>query len=413
MKRLVAGSFGVLLLALLALGLALFAALDSSPLVDRSPTLSAVAIGQARRLLAGNDPRALRRGEQRQVVIPAALIDEALNHLASHRLQGRGALLLSGRSAELRFSLRVPMMSTPRYLNLRITIDDPDGQLRIASAFVGQLPIPAPLAAFALSAAVERSAYAAEWRLARDAIRRLSFESARQAIVVDFAWQPAILERARAIAFGPADLLRIERAQTALAALLDQPPHRPTRALPSLLEPLLATAGDHRREQRRAALFVLATYLDEKDLASIVPQARDWPHPRPVKLTLFDRYDSAQHFAISAALAAWAGEAVADAIGLDKEISDSRQRSGFSFADLAADRAGSRFGELVAGDGERLDRALKSHLGDRDLAPALDGFPEALPEKEFKRQYGGPGHPAYQRLMAEIDRRLAALPLYR
>jgi hypothetical protein len=412
-RRLVAGVVALLLLALLALGLALFAALDSSPLVDRSPTLSASAIGQARRLLAGNDPRQLRRGEERQVVIPAALIDEAANYLASHRLHGRGALLLSADATELRFSTRVPMLSTPRYLNVRLGIDDAGGQFRIASASIGRLPIPAALAAFALSSAAGHSAYADEWMLASNAIRGFSLAPARQAIVVNYAWQPAILDRARAIALRPDDLLRIEAAQTALAALIDQSPQRPTRALPSLLGPLLAAGGDHRREARRAALLVLATYLDDKDLAAIIPQARGWPRPRSVKLTLLDRHDSAQHFVISAALAAWAGEAVADAIGLDKEISDSRQGSGFSFADLAADRAGSRFGELVAGDGEGLDKVLKTPLTDRDLVPALSGLPEYLPEREFKRQYGGPGHPAYQRLLAEIDRRLAALPLYR
>jgi uncharacterized protein YfiM (DUF2279 family) len=63
---------------------------------------------------------------------------------------------------------------------------------------------------------------------------------------------------------------------------------------------------------------------------------------------LLGRYDSAQHFVISAALAAWAGEPAANAIGVYKEIDDSRRGSGFSFADLAADRAGTRFGEVLA-----------------------------------------------------------------
>jgi len=34
-------------------------------------------------------------------------------------------------------------------------------------------------------------------------------------------------------------------------------------------------------------------------------------------------------------------------------------------------------------------------------------------EAEFKRRYGGIGAPAYNRMMDDIERRIAALPLYR
>ena len=94
---------------------------------------------------------------------------------------------------------------------------------------------------------------------------------------------------------------------------------------------------------------------------------------RRVELTLNGRHDSAQHFVISAALAAWAGEPVAEAIGLYKELDDARRGSGFSFADLAADRAGTRFGELVAKASARLDEALQRILGRR---PTLDAGSE-------------------------------------
>ena len=130
-------------------------------------------------------------------------------------------------------------------------------------------------------------------------------------------------------------------------------------------------------------------------------------------LTLRGRHDSAQHYVVSAALAAWAGEPVATAIGVYKELEDARRGSGFSFADLAADRAGTRLGELVAADAPRLDEVLGKDPGDADLLPALDGLPEFLPEAEFRRRYGGPEEPAYEKVAAEIERRLSQLALYR
>jgi hypothetical protein len=36
-----------------------------------------------------------------------------------------------------------------------------------------------------------------------------------------------------------------------------------------------------------------------------------------------------------------------------------------------------------------------------------------MPEAEFKRRFGGVNAIDYKKMMAEIDRRIAALPLYR
>ncbi len=94
MIRLLAGLFTLALAALLGLGVLLFTAIDSKPLVDRSETISTDAIDQARNLLLANDPRRLREGEERSALIPAALLDEGVNYVASQLLHGRGALAL-------------------------------------------------------------------------------------------------------------------------------------------------------------------------------------------------------------------------------------------------------------------------------------------------------------------------------
>ena len=150
-----------------------------------------------------------------------------------------------------------------------------------------------------------------------------------------------------------------------------------------------------------------------KNLAQLLPQARSWPRPRRLTLTLLGREDSAQHFGISAALAIWAGEPAAKAIGMYKEIDDSRGGSGFSFADLAADRAGTRFGELLVESSAHLHAALRGTLSDADLLASPAGLPESLSEADFRRRFGDGDNLAYRELASEIERRLTALPLYR
>ena len=88
----------------------------------------------------------------------------------------------------------------------------------------------------------------------------------------------------------------------------------------------------------------------------MVPEARDWPRAASRGLTMAGRGDLAQHFTVSAAVSAAAGAALADFIGLYKEIDDARRGSGFSFADLAADRAGTRLGQLATATEESARR---------------------------------------------------------
>lgn len=410
MIRLLTGLFTLALMVLLGLGVLLFTAIDTKPLVERGETVSTDAIDQARKLLLANDPRRLRPGEERSALIPATLLDEGVNYVATQLLHGRGALSLQEKSAEVRLSL--PLPGTPGYLNLRATVPEAAGEPRIAALRIGDVPIPAVFAEQALDLALNFLGYGQQWRMARAAVRELAFDPARGMVDVRYAWDPALLDSARAAALDPADVDRIREAQAAFATLLEGKQRGERVTLAEVLAPLMSGNGQD-REQRRAALLVLASSLAGGNLAAIVPEATSWPQPPRVAITLRGRHDSAQHFVVSAALAAWAGEPVATAIGLYKELEDARRGSGFSFADLMADRAGTRFGELVAGNAARLDEVLAGAPGDADLLPPLDGLPEFLPEAEFRRRYGGPGEPAYEKVADEIERRLSGLALYR
>ena len=268
--------------------------------------------------------------------------------------------------------------------------------------------MPAALVDSLVTSAIAASGYQRELELVRKALLAVDFDHAGQHVLVTYNWQPALLDRARNIAFDRQALAALQAAQQDFSALLAQR-REPVLPLPEILGPLLK---ERDRNGRRAVLLVLSAYLAEKDLASLVPQAAHWPKARPAKLTLLGRHDSAQHFAISAALAAWAGEPMADAIGVYKEVADARHGSGFSFADLAADRAGTRFGDAINRDAPALATRLAAPLADRDLIPALDGLPEYLREGEFKRRFGNTDSPAYRELQAGIEQRIAALPLY-
>jgi hypothetical protein len=103
-------------------------------------------------------------------------------------------------------------------------------------------------------------------------------------------------------------------------------------------------------------------------------------------------------------------------VGLFKELTDANGGSGFSFADLAADRAGVRFAELATGGPQQaglLQRAARAGLAEGDLMIELQGLPEALTRDQFERDYGGTQGEPYLALAERIERRIDGLRLHR
>ena len=216
---------------------------------------------------------------------------------------------------------------------------------------------------------------------------------------------------------GP-DVERLKAYHERIVEAVPKLPARPSVA--DLLKPVLLLAEQRSvtglaAVENRAAILAVAFYVNGRSLALVVPQARDWPRAANRGLTMAGRGDLAQHFTVSAAVSAAAGAALADFIGLYKEIDDARRGSGFSFADLAADRAGTRLGLLATASEEsarRLQARLRAGAVEGDMMPDISGLPEGIPQHEFARRYQGEQTAAYDELVQTIERRLSALALF-
>ena len=129
-------------------------------------------------------------------------------------------------------------------------------------------------------------------------------------------------------------------------------------------------------------------------------------------LRLHGRWDFSQHYLIAAALAANGGSRLANALGLAKEEDDAKRGSGFSFTDLAADRAAARLGErLTDARATQTQHFLAQASQDIDLMPDFTDLPEFMPGEEFVRRFGGVGSSRYESVIHEIDKRLTLHPL--
>ena len=430
---------GVLCLTLvLAAGVAavLYFAIDSAPRVSGAASLTPAHIERAKRLLDRNDPRTLRPGVLRTITVSEEDLDLAVNYLANRFGKGSSKIELSDGKAHAQASLllpSVPFMPSGVYINIDAAIGETAVLPQFDHLKIGQLRIPAFIANRILRAWIARLHRSASYGAATDTIKNVGSRNGMLSVV--YEWNDAVPDQLAAALVPVADQLRMQAYQARLAELTapggqpakastSAPTHTGTNSRGSMrlsalmqgLFQLAAERGGDAVAENRAAIIVMAFYVNGKGLGAIIPAARQWPVPTLRGVTLAGRRDLSQHFTISAALAATAGSPLADAVGLYKEVEDSRGGSGFSLVDIAADRSGTRFGDLATGpDGgmRKIKRLLMAGVRDADLLPEVKDLPEFMQEVEFKRRYGGIGAPAYAKMMKDIEQRIAELSLYR
>lgn len=413
------------LLLLVLVGLPLMAvalvylAIDDTAMVQGAAVLTPAHVQRARWLLERNDPRTLRAGVLRTIVVSEEDLDIATNYLAQQFGGGASKVALHDGGGVVRASLALPRNPVGRFVNLDLAWRETAGLPRIEALRVGRVPVPAILGNWALGQGLGYLQNHQRYAAAADVVRQVRARDGF--LTIDFEWNEAAPEQLKAALIGRSERERWELYNARLVALAGAADIGRVVSLERLLGPLMQLAGERSvggeaAQEYRSALVVLAFYVNGKGLAALVPQARAWPAPRRHVVTLAGRPDLTQHFTISAVLAATAGSPLSDVIGLYKELDDARNGSGFSFNDLAADRAGTRLGAMAVGAAagrERLRQAAAAGLRERDLMPEVRDLPEFMPQAEFVRRFGGVGKPPYQAMVGRIEQRLDALPLYR
>ena len=410
----------VLLIGLPALlAVLVFFALDNTPLVVNKVTFTPDNIERAKRLLDRNDPRKMRAGVLRTIMVVQDDLDLALNYTASRYAHGSTNVVLRDGSAMLRATFELPANPVGRFVNLDLVLVQTSYLPRVEQLRVGSVPVPAFIGNWLLRAIIQRLKGDADYSATVDVVKQV--RASNGVLKVVFEWSDLAASQLQAALVPADDQARWQAYQARLVELTSQQPSGRGFSLDQLLRPMLQLArqraeGASATAENRAVMVVLAFYVNGEGLGALVPAARAWPAPEQRVVTLAGRTDSPQHFMVSAALAATAGSPLSDAVGVYKELDDSRNSSGFSFNDLGADRAGTRFGDMAAASDKgavHLYRQLESSLREPDFFPDIADLPEYMAEAEFKRRYGAVGQPAYRKMLAEIERRIAVLPLYR
>ncbi len=312
-------------------------------------------------------------------------------------------------------TIELPPQYPGRYLNVDLDAERAvrDGTPVIRRIAVGDVDVSGWLAQQAMQWALDEWSFLDKDHLLLAAGRAL--ESYPERLDLVCVWPRTPVERLRVRAGAAGDRGRPGAYAERIAGWAAGAPG--SRApLRELLRSLLAEAAERTAagadpvvENRTAVLLAAAQAF------GCAPAADGGPGRR-VRPVLHRRHDLGRHFAGSAALAALLGREASESIGMDKEIRDTGGWSGFSFSDVAANRAGAIFGELAtasARSARRVQERIERAVSDADIMPAVRHLPDHLPEEELKRRFGEPGGRAYQQVLEGIEAQIADVPLYR
>jgi hypothetical protein len=423
----------LLAMAFLSLvGVVLGFGMEAKPLPFAPATCSSEDKRRLVELVRGKDPRRIKPGGS----LVLAMTEDDANKLLAWGLaigsQDRKARVTMDRdTVELVASARLPVLRRrPAYANIAATLEissEPALRVRARRFALGRLEVPRwlllPLSATLFQVVVQDAHVQPLYR----AIQRCEVLPGKIALTYGRVELPVTYAADVASRIG----LSGEIAQ-ATHAHMDELVRMAlqNRTGPLSMEECLQTAfrlakkrslqGDAVTENR-GAILALGILLGHDRIQSLVGERPKEIVPLQARqrfagVRIHGRRDWTKHFAVSAALEVLANVTTSDAAGLLKEELDAGAGgSGFSFGDLLADRAGTRFAAYATKDKPTaLLAQTKLHHGISipDVCPPAADLPEGIKAQDFERLYGGVGGEKYLQWLDLIDARIAASKFY-
>jgi hypothetical protein len=413
----------LLLIALFSIPtILLLSAVQPTALVESPSSMDHEDVERITNLLRHHDPRTIRDGEFRHLSVTGRDLNLGLNYALRDRDRSRTLVELDKQSATARYSYTLPDNPVGKYFNMSVRFVQAGPRLTVGHIDFGRVKVPGQLVNPVVNSidSYLRGRFV-EYAGIMASVKTIHLATDELQLV--YQWQDDLADqlkdRGRDLLLPEADRLGVEAYYVAIA--LESREFKGKTSLTTLLEKLFILArirtqdGNDPRAEHRALFLSLGLAISGSSYNTLLGEKTNAPavRPAPMALTLSGRGDLAQHFALSAAISAAGGGGLADAVGIFKELNDSRGGSGFSFVDLLADRAGVELAQRAMGpDAEKIQDRMTTHLKESDYMPDINNLPEGLLELEFKSLYEDLDSRDYTLVNDEIQRRIDACSVY-
>ncbi|PPD50905.1 MAG: hypothetical protein CTY13_00605 [Methylobacter sp.] len=350
------------------------------------------------------------------------LSEEDINLATNYLLNrySKSAVDIQIKNNKLRFIVSMTLPDNPlgKYLNISFRLgNENDEPLPSFTKFkVGKLLLPADFAAWVIDNVIRYSSLNDYFILATRPLKSVQIDE--QKVTITYFSNLNSLIEAQNFLTNRGDTQTHIIYQQKLAEIIAHHDPEWLLSLADLLKPLFALAYqrstlENAIEENRIVIFTINDYVNKGIMSKSNPviSANQKHYPA----YLYKRVDLAQHFIGSAAITASANGQISKLVGEEKELSDAKVGSGFSFIDLTADKAGTRFGEMAtasAASARKIQQAVAQINDYKDFMPDPRDLPEHMNEEEFRQRFNSINSPEYQEISKLIDARIAALAIY-
>lgn len=357
-----------------------------------------------------------------KIELSQADLNLATNYLLNRYRKSAANIALKNNVLRFTITMTLPPNSFGDYLNISFRLgNDDNSELPTLTKFkAGKLLLPAKFAAFVIDAIIKNTSLNEYFILATRPIKTIEIDQQKIAITYSSSMETYI--QARNFLTHSNENPNLDIYQQKITDIVAQHDPEWRLSLAELLKPVFELALQRSSlnnaiEENKTAIMAVNNYVNKKETKELLSfPASKLATEKRYPTFLYKRIDLAQHFIGSAAISASENGQVAKVVGEEKELRDAQSGSGFSFIDLAADKAGTRFGEIATSSPEKAHQIQKmmSQIKDySDFMPDPRDLPEHINEVEFKQRYQSIDSPTYKELSKQIDARIATMPIYK
>ncbi len=429
MKRLFVMLFLILLSGVAGLGYLGFLAIENTPLVtDRSAVASSEQAERVKYLIQRYRKGAAENNSKAELSVTEQDLESLLAFAVRGAPSARASAKISAQGLEARLTIELPANPLGRYFNFSFGLL-PSGQgLLFSHVTLGRASFPPDLLLPLLGRGLDSVLGEGSGKTAISTISAVRF-SAKSMTLSYTPYEGNSEDLLKRLTEN--EQLRIadpERAQVYYSRLQEIAAglRGGYVSLTQYIAPVFALAtkrsaseGGDAVNENKAAILALAIYFGDERMSKLAGNS-EGKYFTGSKLgshnvTVKGRHDLVQHYLTSAGLQLAAGVGIANAIGEFKEINDTlRGGSGFSFSDIAGDRAGVVMAERAASgtNAKQLQSMLAQVKSEAEFFPDITGLPDNMTQAQFESRFGDVESQRYLELMADIERRIALVPAY-
>ena len=348
-------------------------------------------------------------------------INLAANYLFNRYRKSAVKIELKDNIIRFVVTMTLPKNYLGQYLNISFRFgNEGNNELPSLKKFkAGELLLPAKFSAFVIDNIIRHTSLNEYFILATRPIRSIIID--QEKVTISYHSSLENLIQAQNVLADGGKNKDLDIYQQKLTDVIAQHDSTWRLSLADLLKPLFTLAYQRSNlenaiDENKMAIITINNYVNRKETKKflslpLATLSTDKRYPT----FLYKRIDLAQHFIGSAAITASMNNQISKTVGEEKELSDAQGGSGFSFVDLAADKAGTRFGEMATSSPESA-RKLQKKISDikdyTDFMPDPSDLPEHMDDTEFKRRFESVDSAIYQELSKQIDERIIATPIY-